>query len=165
MRRWLITILFITSLFLAASAPHQADFEFSDIAVFYNYGDQVSFQAHVQSSQPADKAFLYVRLLNQNTNVHEIPLTAEGDILYSINLKQFPLRPFTQVTYWYRLVSGTQEILSPEYTFIYEDNRITWQKIGSERFIVSWLEGDAAFGQNILNVVQSAYDNLSTSLS
>lgn len=162
MHRWLAFVLICISLLSIAARPLQTNVEILDAAVFYTYAQQATFQARVQASEPIQHVYLFIQAEGQPTRVAEPPISPQGEILLSIHLVDLPLRPFVRVNYWYKLSTSTngQEFTSPTYSFVYEDNRLPWQTLADENFTVNWLQGDAAFGQNLLNTANAALQQI-----
>jgi hypothetical protein len=69
-----------------------------------------------------------------------------------IDLSQFPLSPFSPITFWWELADAAgSRVSTAEQTFQYEDNRFEWQTLSDGAIEVHWYVGDEAFGQAALS--------------
>ena len=62
--------------------------------------------------------------------------------------------------YWTARDAAGRVIESPEQVLLYEDNRFVWQKVFTDRIAVYWYEGEASFGQMVLDTASRALDRL-----
>jgi hypothetical protein len=62
--------------------------------------------------------------------------------------------------YWTARDAAGRVAESPEQVLLYEDNRFVWQEVSTERIAVYWYEGEAAFGQMVLDTASRALDRL-----
>lgn len=87
-------------------------------------------QAHLFAAAPG-LPFTYTdRLPVHNTTV---------DLTYTLPLESIRPRPFTLVTYWWELETGSGErIVLPTASFIYEDSRFTWYYETDGALQVAW---------------------------
>ena len=82
-------------------------------------------------------------------------LDDQGVLTYEYDFMRFPLRAFSRVEYRFEVViDGGETVSSSQEVFPYEDNRFVWQSMQSGPFRVHWYDGDAAFGQELLDVAQ-----------
>ncbi len=162
MRYPTIILLMITSLLAAVSRPaFQPAVQFTNISSRYEFGKQVEFMGMVQASAPLQRVNLFIRPAGENTRVVSVDPPADGNLQSSYDLTQHPLRPFSQVDYWYRVtLADGNTFTSAESTFLYEDNRFEWHKLEEKGFEAAWLEGELEFGQSILNVIQTSWTNV-----
>ena len=124
----------------------------------YQFGSQVTFTASFKAPQAPQAAYLYVSLRDGVVRVYPISLGPGNSLVTVLDLKQETLSPFSRVYYWYRLnFSGGATYTSPSFWFDYDDNRFTWQSLSSNVFHIHWIEGDAVFGQSLLDVAQAGF--------
>ncbi len=158
MRASMAVILFLMNWLGAALAPLSAPVEVQDVAAFYTYGENVTFQARVTPPDEVSQAFLMIQPEGQATRIEELTWNSAGEILFPYDTALHPLRPFGRTYYWFRLVTPTGEVTTPSYWFDYIDNRFTWQSLSNDYFEVHWQSGDLTFGQTVLNTAQSALE-------
>lgn len=155
MRRWWLSLLLVAAL-LGVSRPPSAlaGVEVVNPQVAYTFGGQVTFRATIQSDVPIVAAQIFLRSQGESgTMVGTATLDPAGTLAYVHDLTQQPLRAFARVHYWFRLTPQVGEVYtSPEFWFVYEDNRFDWQTLQAGPLRVHWYEGDEAFGQLLLDV-------------
>lgn len=175
MTHW-ITALFLISRLLAPLAGSdaavlaglrtaQAAVEINDLGVVYQFGEQVTFQAEIHTTQPIDSVVIYITPAGQATVWQTADLSAGLRIEQSVDARQLNLRPFSSATYRYQvnLTSG-ESINSPEHSFRYEDNRFAWQSLDGSDFVVYWYGRDPSFGQAVLNIARQGLQRAQTIL-
>lgn len=152
--------LFLLLAFLMAAFPAraQAAIQVSNPRVSYTFGESVTFTLQVNDPARVTDSILFFRAEGeQTTRVERASLTPQGDITYTHNIAAAPLRPFAVVTFWVRLTLNDNSVYeSGEFFFRYTDNRLTWQTLSGESLNVHWAQGDAAFGQQALDVARAA---------
>ncbi len=151
-------ILILVNWLSVAFSPHSAQVEVQDVAAFYTYGENVTFQARFSPADEVTQAFLMIQPEGQSTRIEEVTWNSTGEVVYAYDAALHPLRPFGRTYYWFRLVTPTGEVTTPSYWFDYIDNRFTWQTLANEYFEIHWQSGDLAFGQTVMNTAQSSLD-------
>lgn len=151
-------ILLLAGLALGASRPlpARAETQVVDPRVEYVFAQQITFRAELQSDVAvAETRFYFRRPEDLDANVVPATLDEQGALIYQYDSMRFPLRAFSRVEYWFEVTVDSREIVrSSPGVFYYEDNRFIWQIMQSGPFRVHWYDGDAAFGQELLDVAQ-----------
>jgi hypothetical protein len=122
-----------------------------------NFGENILFQAMLQSNVPVEEALLLVQN-GPEAEVQVIPATLdqEGSLKANYSLTNNPLRAFSQLDYWFQIsLQNGETFTSPKNTFLYTDNRFDWDVIESAPLRVHWHTGDITFAQEILNIAQA----------
>ena len=157
MRRLTFSIVMaVLLLCLPQQAQAQSGIEVTNVGVFDDFGQQVTFQAHIQSSIPIVSAAL---VFNDNFNeiVRRFPIDVgtDGVVTYRYDVTQNVLRPFVTLTFWFEVtLQNGQTVKSDNYRVQYLDDRFTWQQQEDGMLRVHWYEGDAAFGDSLLDVAR-----------
>jgi hypothetical protein len=154
--------IFLLLLLLAAWATcgygraAAADIQVVDPTVAYNFGGQVSFNAHLISDAPVREVLVSFRSQGSTeTVVRPAQVSSDGEVSYTYEPAQDRLRAFSRIEYWFQVTSEDGQIFtSPTSAFFYEDNRFDWQTLESGPFRLHWYEGDLAFAQGVLDVAQ-----------
>jgi hypothetical protein len=138
--------------------PAFASTRLIDSYVNYIFGQQITFQAHFETSIPIQQV---VVLFSAQGDPHTISgiatLQPDGEAIFRFELKNYTLRPFSKVQYRYRVeLEQGEPYLSDFLSFDYIDNRFNWQKLDDAPFRVFWYSGDIAFAQEILDVAQQS---------
>jgi hypothetical protein len=157
MRRFAFSIVMAVLLLgLPQQARAQSGIEVTDIGVFDDFGQHVTFQARIQASVPIISATL-VFSDNFDELVRRFPLSIaeDGLVTYRYDVVQNVLRPFVTITFWFEVtLQNGENIRSDNYRVQYIDDRFTWQQQVDGSLQVHWYEGDAAFGDALLDVTR-----------
>lgn len=137
----------------------------SDVSLEYEFASSLQIDAVI--SQIADYSSFALILQPDGQSPRVITFTPEsnGWVNISYDLVQDPLKPFARIYYWFELVQmdGTS-VTTPSYWFDYLDNRFKWQTSETELFQVSWVDGDAAFGQKLQEIARDGLKEATTLL-
>jgi len=160
MRRLLMVIL-LAAITLGASthAPTESSPQFGDFRVTHTLGEQINIEAQVQSEIPIQEVWVFIQSENgAEIIMDQAALDSLGEVTYTLDLAQNPLRVFTNVSIWLELKLENGEAFSSEtHTYFYDDNRFDWQLLKTDEFQIYWYEGGADLGQTMLN---AAYEGL-----
>jgi len=155
MRRFtIIVVMAVFLLGLPQQAWAQSGIEVTDVGVFDDFGQHVTFEARIRSSIPITSAAL---VFNDNfdESVRRFPVNVgpDGVVSYRYDVTQNVLRPFVTISFWFEVtLQNGQTLRSDNYRVKYADDRFTWQQLVDGSLRVNWYEGDAAFGDALLNV-------------
>ncbi|MBU0512415.1 MAG: hypothetical protein KJ638_12040 [Chloroflexi bacterium] len=160
MRRLLMAIL-LAAITLGASshAPIESGTQFGDLRVTHTLGEQINIEAQVHSEIPIQEVWVFIQSENGTEIISDqATLNPSGEVTYTHDLAQYPLRVFTYISIWLELkLENGETVRSEPHPYFYDDNRFDWQALKTDEFQIYWHEGDAGFGQNILN---AAYEGL-----
>jgi len=163
MRRFkFIIVMTVLLLGLPQQAQAQSGIEVTDIGVYDDFGQHVTFQARIRSVIPIVSASLVF-----SDNFDEVPrrfpveVGEDGIVTYRYDVVQNVLRPFVTITFWFdiTLLDG-QTVRSPNYRVQYMDDRFVWQQRSDELVRVHWYEGDDAFGDALLDVARRGLNSV-----
>ncbi len=162
----LILLLYLLAYLCTVAAAPPLQGSVTDMAVFYTFGAQITFQARIESSEAIQTVYLVLQPAGDPPHLFQIPFSPQGEILFERNVAELGLRPFAQIDYSYQIitVSGA-EFRSPTAQFRYDDNRVEWQTLQNGTFIVHWQNGDLEFGQKLLNASMAGLQKAQTFLS
>lgn len=140
----------------------QGGFEVTDVEVAYNFGEQITFQAHLQAPLPILQASILFREVNEEvTRVETLQVGVDGSVSYTYNASQNVLPPFSMIVFWFqvRLADG-QTYTSAPVLFRYEDNRFPWRAATGGPLTVHWYAGEDAFGQAALDAAGAGMSSM-----
>ncbi len=162
--RWLFCLVLV--ILATPTHPAYASTRLVDSHVNYVFGEQITFQARFESSEPIRQvAVLFSAQGDPHTESGIATLQADGEAVFKFDLKNYTLRPFSKVQYRYRLeLEQGEPFLSDFLSFDYIDNRFNWQKLDDSPFRVFWYAGDIAFAQEVLDVAQQGLQRAQTLL-
>jgi len=141
------------TLFNARQAYGQGGIQVTDAGVVYNFGEQITFQARIQSSIPIKQVSILFREVNETvTRVETVQVGEGGKILFRYDATQNVLPPFSMVVFWFQAtLEDDITYTSVPILFRYDDNRFPWRNSGSGLVTVHWYDGDDGFGQAALD--------------
>lgn len=158
MRARLILCLLIAQFFSLAAAPVNS-IDFINPSAIYQFGSRLVFQVEITPQVRITEAYVFYQPSGHATIVEQAKVEG-GHISFFHDLERNPLRPFARMEYHFqvKLLNG-EDLISPSYYFVYEDNRFKWQTLEQSGFLAHWQEGDLDFGQSILNTLDAAVKN------
>ena len=122
------------------------------------FGAQIVFGAQVKSPSPVQQAFIFIQ---DDAQGRPIQLNSDGYAEYRLDANQMILRPFSFVRWHYQFILADGSSIQSENFFVqYTDNRFEWQKLESGAVRVMWYQGDAAFGQSVLNTALTGLQSI-----
>ncbi len=164
MSRWsflaLLLILFIP--IPAAIVRGQADAV--DVELEYKFGEWIKIRV-IPPADASDSSFQAFLQTTDEENTWSSPVLQPGDqeIEFQVNPNEMHLRAFSNLVYWVEMnTAGDQTVSTAKTAFYYEDNRFEWETRSQSPFEVRWHEGDAAFGQNLLDIAQQGLVQVQT---
>ena len=155
MRRFgFVVVMAALFLGLPQQARAQSGIDVSDVGVFDEFGQYVTFEARIQTPTPITSVAL---VFNDNfdESVRRFPadMGNDGVVTYRYDVTQNVLRPFVTISFWFEVtLQNGQTLRSENYRVQYMDDRFTWQQQIDGNLRVHWYEGDAAFGDALLDV-------------
>jgi hypothetical protein len=162
---WLLISFFLLLTWQPVSA--QTSIQVTDVQAQSTFGSEISFSAHVQSPSLIKEVFIFFQVEGE-TDPRGSLLTIgdNGQLNFSYDLSQDPIRPFASITYWYtfNLLNG-EAFTTPTYEFQYIDNRFSWQTLLSGNVEVNWVTGDVEFGRQVSDVVLQSILRIGDSFS
>ena len=168
MRRFVLIIV-MAALFLGLpqQARAQSGIVVTDVGVFDTFGEHVTFEARIQSAVPITNVDLVF-----SDNFDNIPrrfpmdFGENGIVTYRYDIVENVLRPFVTISFWFEATLQTgQTEASKKYTVHYMDDRFTWQQRVDENLRVYWYDGDAAFGDALMETASRGLRNVEALLS
>lgn len=120
----------------------------------YTFGDHIKFNASILFTGVIDEVLLFVQINgDKEIQVHPVSVDSQGNLSLELNVKESPLRAFSNVEYWYQVnFEDGETYSSPRYSFYYGDNRYQWNLLEGAPFRIHWYAGDVSHGEEVLNV-------------
>ena len=167
---WLLSLI-LSSLLVFAHTNALAQAVVINTNVDYQFGEEITFLAVVQSHQPITQAFVLFSVGGEGqTSSAETLVRVYDETSYQLSythpLINQPLRAFAEVDYRFQLrLQNGEEFNSPQFSFIYADNRVEWQNLDKAPFNISWYsQDDIAFGDNALQTADSGLKKIQSLL-
>jgi hypothetical protein len=126
----------------------------------YLYAEEIVFRALVTPTQSVQTVTVFLQAegeaLSRSTPAQ---LSPDGEASARYDLSENRLPSFAEIRYWFEaaLTDGSR-IESDSYTFRYTDNRFEWQTRQQPPLTVHWYEGEAGFGQNLLETATAGLE-------
>jgi hypothetical protein len=142
---------------LPGAAQAAGELPVSEAQAIYTFGSELTIEGRLPSNPLPQSATVYWQAQGEaSARDRQAVIDEQGLARAVIDLQQAPLPPFAQVDYWFAAVlADGQMVSSPRFSFRYEDNRFTWQSLQAPPLSVHWYEGDAGFGEDLLNTAQA----------
>ncbi|MBI5292553.1 MAG: hypothetical protein HY872_11815, partial [Chloroflexi bacterium] len=133
--------------------------------VAHTFGGQMIFILDAHANANITGAALLTRIGDgARTDVVDADFTSGPTIEARVtrDLQAQPISPFAPVIYSWRLTdSAGHTLTTPEQTYVYEDNRFTWQTAGRGAIVAHWYSGTLAFGQAVADTGYQALGRVS----
>lgn len=145
-----------------SSVQAQERVEFTAQAVDYRFGEQLNFSAEYSSTAVILEGYVFYQVGDdERIWVYEGDATRTRlDVQVTLDESNQP-QAFTTIRYWFRIASDHGEFFeSPRYSFVYEDNRFTWQQAAQPPFTLLWHSGAEEEPAAILLSAQQAVTRL-----
>ncbi len=130
----------------------------------YEFGDRITFHISAASSAAITAVSLLVDTGAAAPAVwHSDPFLPANQLTatVTVDLAVNPLPPFASVSYRWQIADRAgQQLTTPAASFVYEDNRFSWQVLSSGSVSVHWYRGDSAFGHEALEVATGALPDI-----
>ena len=157
--------IIILAVILAGSlygGPARAQAGDISISVQYTFGGEIVFRGKIPAGVSVESATLFFVAEGElQTRIGAATWDNRGQLLYTADLTQSPMRAFSTVVYWFEVTERGGKVLKSERgSFYYEDNRFDWRMRESKDFRVHWYEGDTAFAQSLLDVAELGLANI-----
>lgn len=163
MRRFALMLVMAALLLgLPQQARAQSGIEETDVGVFDDFGQHVTFEARIQSPVPIIDAYV-VFSDNFDDALRRFPmeLGEDGIVTYRYDVVQNVLRPFVTITFWFEVtLQDGKTYESPIYHVQYMDDRFTWNQRTDGQLRVHWYEGDAAFGDALMGAANRSLNTV-----
>lgn len=160
--RFLITFIFALVVLFPRSGNAQANIEITPEEPEYTFGDQITFRASLNFEDQIDEVLLFMRTGDDSDlQVHPVSMDEFGHLNAQVDLGDYPLAGYANITYWYQVNTPKGETFtSKQFSFDYVDNRFQWRTLSREPFTIHWYRGDLAFGEEVLNVSLEGLRNI-----
>lgn len=137
----------------------------TDVTLEYQFGSSLQINAVISQIADYSSFALILQPDGQSSRTLSFVPESNGQVIIFHDLEVDPLKPFARVYYWFELVNlDGSSVTTPSYWFDYLDNRYTWQTSETELFQISWVDGDAAFGQKLQKIARDGLEEATTLL-
>lgn len=166
MRQWVFT-LSIIALMLGFYSTAQAQVQVVSDEIEYRFGEYIHFRTEIMTESPVASVLLFIQREGKYDTISSPVLTLqEGVVDYSLDPIQDKIRAFSTLEYWYEItLTNGDSYATPKSYFYYDDNRFEWQRRENIPFEANWHQGEASFGQNILDTAQQGLDHINNLLN
>ncbi|MBI3160411.1 MAG: hypothetical protein HYZ26_12510 [Chloroflexi bacterium] len=163
--RWLLVL----SLFWNGASfwTRQTGIELTDVRVRHAFGEWIEFQAQVRPDLPLAEAQIVISSqAAAGSQVLDVAVEPGNHLITVYDLSQQNwIKSFATIRYRYMLTFRSGErIESQEFTYVYSDNRFTWQSLApAPNLSINWVQGDLAFGQSLADTAQLGIERFAQS--
>jgi hypothetical protein len=165
----IIHLVSIFTIFIGSAAFVQqvsAESKIEVQPVEYTFNQEIKFQALFHSDKPVELAVIYFQRQGDTQTFVELATmqkleNGDYEISYVHPISTHPFQAFTKIEYRFEIMQeGGDFYKTPQYEFLYADNRFKWESLQEGPFIVYWFKGDYAFAQSILDVAQEGLQKI-----
>ena len=123
------------------------------LSATYKFGEQITFTAQTRSPLQIVNVSIEIYDNSRGSTYSEpVSFSPEGLSVFLFDTRQKALRPFTMVSWYYRLaLADGSELTSQAASIRYEDDRFAWQVRDGNGFRIHWYDRDDAFATSALN--------------
>lgn len=153
----LFSLPLLAAMLLALFAPVLAQEGITVISNTYEYQfpEKIIFRLEAQSGSEINDITLFYQIGIEEVTNRGYPEFAPG-LTVKAEHEEKPQRgeipPFSEIKYFWRIKDAAGNSLKTEpITFIYEDDRFTWQSLSDNKITLYWYDADQAFGQKLLD--------------
>jgi hypothetical protein len=132
----------------------------------YAFAQHVTITLALPSDVETEEVTLFLRTSQQATEPHTI-VPEDGLAQYKRELREHPLPPFTEITYWWTYESASGEDKSTAATtFLYKDNRFAWERLEEPQGEITlyWVNGSTELMTTGLDIARTALDKMDAHL-
>lgn len=109
----ILLLILVLSLPLPFPVKAQTEIQVLNNQPVYTFGEQINFQATIQSTQPIAEVLVSIRTGDQtDTKVIQATIDPQGKVSAVLDLRQQPLRAFSNVDYWYQVTFEDGKIIT-----------------------------------------------------
>ena len=123
------------------------------LSATYKFGEQITFTAQTRS--PLQIVSVSIEIYDNSRGItysEPVSFSPEGLSVFLFDTRQKALRPFTTVSWYYRLaLADGSELTSQAASIRYDDDRFAWQVRDGNGFRIHWYDRDDAFATSALN--------------
>lgn len=158
-----LVILLVAGLTSVSAAFSQSSFEITNPSVNYLFGDYISFEASINSSDPIQVVRISFRGENQTETYNTTAIVAEDNSINGVYdlVQGGSIQAFTKIMFWFDITFDTGTTIRSEiYNFNYDDNRFEWLTIEDPPFTVHSQHLDRDFAQAVLDTAHFGVSSL-----
>jgi hypothetical protein len=146
--------LFVLIIHTQNLASAETGIQVSEVEITHIFNELLGIHGKIKTLEPTDQVSITIALDDGSILAKE-PLspTSNGDVFYTHNLSQNPIRPFSNLTIWFEAASIDGSSTSSEkIPYFYDDNRFQWSTLEDKAFNVHWYQDDPTLGKEILEI-------------
>ena len=121
----------------------------------YSFSEQIVFRLMAESSSEINEITLIYRIGSApitNSAHPEFSPARRVEAEYVWRLQRGEIPPGSDIEYSWRIKDAAGNALETEFiTFIYVDDRFTWQSLTEGKVVLYWYDADQTFGQGLLS--------------
>lgn len=167
MRRTVVALLacaLILCLLPPLAAEAQGGIRFDSVTAQFEFPEEVRFAVAAEGDVEIVELELSYRVTGSAYTQSRFPSFEPGkrvETTFRLDMQVEFHSPGTEFHYhWTARDAAGREAESPEQVLLYDDNRFVWQEAATDRIAVYWYEGEASFGQLVLETASRALDRL-----
>ena len=158
-----ILVAAAVAVFIIINPTHvQGETTFTDLSAEHEFGEWISFNAQIDSSQVVESVDLTFKPQSNGRSI-VVPSQVEGEnrvtTRYEIKSSDH-LPPFSTIEFWFTAqLEGGSQVESETASFFYEDNRYDWKSLtGNGPYNIFWANGSRSLGQTAADAIEENFE-------
>jgi len=133
-----------------------------DMTAAYKFGEQITFSAQTKSPlQIVNASILILDHSRGITHTGQVSFDPEGFSEFRLDARRNEFRPFTTISWHYRLLlADGSEVMSQNASIRYDDDRFIWRSLESDALEVHWYGGGDDFAVSALNAGEAGLQKI-----
>lgn len=169
-RLGLTALLILLSLALALPAGTQGGIQVTQNAYEYAFRDHITFRLAVSSDSEIIEITLFARISGESGRQRDEPEFEPGksvsaEVVWDEMAEDTYRPPGVTVRYWWKIQDAAgNEFKTDPVTFVYMDDRHSWQVLENEDVALYWYRGDDSLGNTLFERAVQAIEQISNEL-
>jgi len=120
------------------------------------FAEEISFRLEARSDSEIEKVVLLYTIGGEEVTNRGYPdFTPAKEVAaeYVMDLERGEIAPFSEIDYFWRIedVAGNRLDTEPV-SFLYEDDRFSWESLAQGKVTLYWYDADEAFAQGLMDI-------------
>jgi len=122
----------------------------------FRFAEEIVFRLEARSESEIEEVVLLYRIGGEEVINRGYPDFTPGKEVtaeYVMDVQRGEIPPFSEIEYFWRIEDAAGNRLDTEpISFVYEDDRFSWQSLTQGKVTLYWYDADRAFAQRLLDV-------------
>jgi hypothetical protein len=158
------SIVKVISILLCIFTYNQITIAQDAITHKYIFGQSMTFDLTIDDAAAYEDYTLFIDGSELTVTSHSVNPTGNA-VMFSRNLRDQPLPPFSYITYWWEYTDSDNNLVTTQKkTFQYTDNRFKWQSYSDGDINIFWVKGEKSAMMNAVSIILETRGDIQNSL-